>query len=219
MIAKEKDRQLVLVLRKKGLSYSQIKKQVKVSKSTLSLWLGKFPLSKIQIRALRDKNPERIEKYRNTMRLKREAQESEAFANFRKKIGSLSEREKLVSGLFLYWGEGTKSASCTTAVTNTDPDILKFFIHWLSILGVKKEKLKVVLHLYSDMDIYKEMQFWSSYLTIPVSQFRKPYIKKTRLCDITYKSGFGHGTCSVLYLNKELYLFVKSGLKYLRMHA
>ncbi|MEK7501753.1 MAG: helix-turn-helix domain-containing protein [Patescibacteria group bacterium] len=219
MIAKEKEKQLVLALRKKGHSYSQIRKQVDVSKSTLSLWLGDFPLSKLQIRALRDKNPERIEKYRNTMRLKREAQELEAFINFKKKIKSFSEREKLISGLFLYWGEGTKSAPCTVAVTNTDPDIMKFFVHWLSILGVKKEKLKVVLHLYSDMNINKEMQFWSSHLTIPLSQFRKPYIKKTRLCDITYKSGFGHGTCSVLYLNKELYLFVRSGLKFLRMHA
>jgi hypothetical protein len=219
MISKEKDKQLVLSLRNKGLSYSQIKQKVKVSKSTLSLWLKDFPLSKKQIEILRDKNPVRIERFRNTMRMKKEKEEAAAFLKVKKEMKPFSNREKLIAGLFLYWGEGTKAAPCTVAMTNTDPDILKFFVSWLQMIGIKKEKMKVVLHLYSDMDVGKEVQFWSTYLKLPLSQFRKPYIKKTRLSNITYKSGFGHGTCSVLYLNKDLYLYVMSALKLLRMRA
>ncbi len=200
MISKEIEKQKALKLRKLGHSYSQIKNSVSVSKSTLSLWLKEFPLSKSQIDLLRGKNPQRIERFRNTMKAKKD-------------------NEEQIAGLYLYWGEGTKTASCTVAVTNTDPDVLRFFLKWLDLFGVDTSKLRVVLHLYKDMDIQKETKFWSLYLKIPLSQFRKPYIKNTRFCDITYRSGFGHGTCSVLYLDKELYLFVKSGLKYIRMRA
>lgn len=178
-----------------------------------------MPLSKEQINSLRGKSPERIEKYQNTMRQKREARESEALTDFAKEFGTFTKREKIIAGLFLYWGEGTKAAPCTVALTNTDPSALKFFVHWLNLLGIKNSQMSVVLHLYSDMDPKKEMEFWSLGLGIPLTRFRKPYIKKSRLCDITYRSGFGHGTCSVLYLNKDLDLFVKAGLKYIRMRA
>ena len=219
MISKEIEKQKALKLRKLGHSYSQIKNSVSVSKSTLSLWLKEFPLSKSQIDLLRGKNPQRIERFRNTMKLKRDNEEQTVFLDVQEKLGLFSNRELLIAGLYLYWGEGTKTAPCTVAVTNTDPDVLKFFIRWLNLFNVDPSKLRAILHLYKDMDIQKETKFWSLYLKIPLSQFRKPYIKNTRFCDITYRSGFGHGTCSVLYLDKELYLFVKSGLKYIRMRA
>ena len=219
MKAKNDEKRLALELRRKGSSYSQIRQNITVSKSTLSYWLRNFPLSKSQIDFLRGKNPQRIERFRNTMKMRREAEELKVFDKFKKNFGTLTKREKIIAGIFLYWGEGTKSASCTVAVTNTDPDALKFFVHWLNLLDVRNDQLSVALHLYTDMDCKKEMNFWSTYLEIPISNFRKPYIKKTRLCDITYKSGFKHGTCSVLFLNKKLYLYVKSGIKYVRMHA
>lgn len=213
------DKELALRLRKQGLSYSQIKNKVNVSKSSLSLWLKDFPLSKDQIDLLRGKNPKRIERFRNTMRIKKEAEQNEAFLKVKKEIGLLSRREKIIAGLFLYWGEGTKAANCTVAITNTDPEALHFFVNWLSLLGVTRKQLRVVLHLYKDMDIHAEMNFWSKHLNIPVLQFRKPYIKNSRFCDITYRSGFSHGTCSVLYLKKDLYLYVMAALKYIRLHA
>ena len=219
MIAKEHEKQRALALREKGLSYSQIKAIISVSKSTLSLWLKDMPLSQSEINVLRAKSPQRIERFRNTMKAKRDVEEKVSFSQVSKEIGVLSKREILIAGLFLYWGEGTKAAPYTVAVTNTDPDVLRFFVHWLELLGVKKGNMRVVLHLYMDMDVKKEMRFWSTYLNIPKTQFRKPYIKKTRFCDITYKSGFGHGTCSVLYLDKKMYQYVRSGLKYIRMRA
>jgi len=218
MINKDLEKNRVLRLRQKGLSYSQIKKQVNVSKSTLSLWLSEFPLSKEQIVKLRDKNPQRIEKYINTMRLKREKLDMESYNLISKDVGTISNREKLLAGLYLYWGEGTKAAKGTVAVTNTDPDTLKFFVRWLSLFKVNKKSLKVVLHLYVDMDVAKEMQSSSNYLRIPVTQFRRPYIKKSRFSELSYKNGFGHGTCSVLYLDMELYRYIMAGLKYIRKH-
>jgi len=90
------------VLRKQGKSYSQIKKILKVSKSTLSLWLRNYPLSKQIIRELRDWNEQRIEKFRNTMRKKREERLKEVYKSQKKIISPLNKREFFLAGLFLY---------------------------------------------------------------------------------------------------------------------
>lgn len=203
-------------MREKGMSYSQIKEKLNVSKSTLSGWLHNMPLSEKRIRELRDFSPQRIERYRNTMKVKRDKKNKLAYQNIAKKIGKISDREFLIAGLFLYWAEGSKTKTFSIALTNTNPSMLILFIRWLEFFNVSKSKLKVHLHLYSDMNIKKQMNFWSKTLNIPVSQFRKPYIKKTKLSSITYTNGFGQGTCSVILDNGPICSEVMMGIQYIQ---
>lgn len=199
------DHEKALALRKQGMSYSQIKAILKISKGTLSHWLGKFPLSKERIRELRDGGGVRIERFRETMRLKKAKRLNEFYVEQKKLVLPLSRRDVFIGGLFLYWGEGTKSHPADLTVTNTDPAMLKFFIKWLKIcFAVPKTSLKIQLHLYNDMDIKKEINFWSKTLNISTQQFIKPYIKESFLKDINHKGGFGHGTCSVRIGNARL---------------
>lgn len=73
------------------------------------------------------------------------------------------------------------------------------------------------LHVYSDMDEPKMIQYWSHELGIPRSKFRKSYVKKTKLADVTYqKGGHGHGTCNVSFGNREINDYVLEGIRYLR---
>src|SRR3989344_4892962 len=108
-MAKNDLKQKAIKLRLAGHSYSQIKEKIRVSKSTLSGWLEKFTLSEKRIKELRDNNPRRIENYRNTMRKKKEARLRDIYATVSRDIGSLTKRDLFLAGLFLYWGEGTKS--------------------------------------------------------------------------------------------------------------
>lgn len=197
------DRQKALELRKKGKSYSQIKKLLRLSKSTLSLWLRDYPLTKEQIDLLRGKNPKRIEKYRETMRLKREKRLQEIYEQEKIKLLKLTKKELLIAGLFLYWGEGSKVTS-SVSINNTDPKVVKFAFYWLTnSLGIPREKIRVYLHLYKDMDVNKEMEFWSKDLKLPLDQFSKPYIKSSNRENLTHK-GFGHGTCGLAVHNSSL---------------
>lgn len=214
-MARKEDKQKALTMRRRGMSYGQIKEKLGVSKSTLSGWLHDFPLSEKRIRELRADSSIRIERYRNTMRLKREARLEEVYKKVSRDIGDFSKREIFLLGLFLYWGEGTKAQSNSVALTNTNPAMLKFFIKWLELFNVKRKNLKVKLHLYSDMDIKKSIAFWSKELKIPISQFRKSYIKKTKFKSITYKHGFGKGTCSVMFDNRDLWEYIMMSLKYI----
>ena len=204
-MARFRDHEKALLLRKQEMSYSQIKKILKVSKSTLSLWLRNYPLSKERIRELRDRNEGRIEKFRETMRQKRERRLKETYEAQKKFLLPLKNREIFMLGLGLYWGEGTKYRMDGLSISNTDPSIIKFFIYWLNkILDIPKEKITVRLQLYNDMNIQKEINYWSDTLKIPLRQFAPPYIKKTSISRINHKGGFGHGTCNVRINNTPI---------------
>lgn len=202
-MAKFKKREKAIALRKeKQMSYSQIKKILKVSKSTLSLWLRNYPLSEERIKELQrlgwKKSEASRERFRNTMRRKKEKKLEQFYKENKKLLFPFSKREFFLAGLFLYWGEGAKTQLTELAVSNTDPSIIKFFIVWLTkCLKLPKGKFKIQLHLYKDMHIEKEIQFWSKTLGIPFNQFTKPYIKKTSTTRINHKGGFGHGTCKI----------------------
>jgi hypothetical protein len=214
-MARKLDKQKALIMRKKGMSYSQIKEKLGISKSTLSGWLFNMPLSEKRIRELQADSPIRIERYRNTMKAKKEARLRGVYKKVSKDIGNFLKRDLFLAGLFLYWGEGTKRSNCSVVLTNTNPSMLKLFIKWLELFNVKRKDLKIKLHLYSDMNIKESLDFWSKELKIPLSQFRKPYIKKTSLKSITYKNGFGKGTCCVMFNNRDIWEYIMMGLKYI----
>ena len=197
-MARLKDREKSIELRKQGMSYSQIKKIIGVNKSTLSGWLKNYPLSKERIRELRDWNEQKIEKCRETKRAKKESRLNGFYKDQKNTIFPLNKKELYLAGLFLYWGEGSKNSEAKLSVSNTDPSVIKFFIYWLTkYLKVLRSKLKVYLQLYTDMDIENEKRFWANTLNIPLDQFAKPYIKKTTSTRINHKGGFGHGTCNL----------------------
>jgi hypothetical protein len=125
----------------------------------------------------------------------------------------LSKKELFLAGVFLYWGEGSKQHG-QVSVTNSDPRIIKFAIYWMTnVLEIPKDKLRIALHLYKDMDVVNEIIFWSEKIDLPQQQFNKPYIKKTNREGLTYKS-FGHGTCTVYFssvvLSEKIAMSIKA---------
>jgi hypothetical protein len=85
---------------------------------------------------------------------------------------------------------------------------------WLTeCLGISFDKLVVRLHLYSDMDSGTEHGYWSKLLEIPLTQFRKPYIKQSMRASIKEKGGFGHGTCDLTVYNAVLKKRIMMGIK------
>ncbi len=215
-MARLEDRKRALELRTEGKSYSQIKKILSVGKGTLSYWLKDHPLSKEQISLLRDHNQERIEHYRETRRRKKQERLDLVLENQRKKILPLSKRDLFIAGFFLYWGEGSKTKIAEIEVANTYPSVVRCFIDWMvGCFDVPQSKFRVHLHLYRDMNITKEMDFWSRELAMPKEQFIRPYIKPTYFKDVN-RGSFGHGTCTVRVANARISETVLMGIKAIR---
>lgn len=194
-------------LRFQGYTYGQIKRELNLAKSTLSDWLKNLPLSEQQISLLsksRERSRDiRIERFRQTAKNKRLLRLTKLLNTQKKSLLPLSERELLIAGLFLYWGEGNKQRG-RVAISNTDPRVIQFAMYWMNkILKVPKRKMGILLHLYSDMHIQQETEFWAQTLGIPQKQFKTPYIKKSTREGLTYK-GFGHGTCNLICLDSAL---------------
>lgn len=194
-------------LRLQGYTYGQIRRELNLAKSTLSDWLKNLPLSEEQLSLLsknRDNSRDiRIERFRQSAKNKRLLRLTKLFNTQKKRLLPLSDRELLMAGLFLYWGEGNKQRG-RVAISNTDPRVIQFAMYWMNkILKVPKRKMGILLHLYSDMDNQVEMEFWSQALGIPREQFKSPYIKKSTREGLSYK-GFGHGTCNLICLDSAL---------------
>lgn len=210
-MAKTSERRLAIELRKKGYSYNEIKNKIKVAKSSLSLWLKPFPLTKNQLTRLKNKKYKAIERFRETMKEKRVKRFQGYFNDF-KKILPFSKKELLTAGYFLYWGEGNKVSRNAISINNTDPAVLKFALFWMiKSLKIPKTKIKIYLHLYKDMNINKEIDYWSKSLKISKKQFIKPYIKDSNKKEIDQK-GFGHGTCAVVVHNTVIKEKILAGL-------
>lgn len=200
-MAKIKVRELALGLRQQGKSYSQIKSLLGVSKSTLSLWLRKYPLSHKQMRLLRDFSEVRIENFRKTMQLKKDTRLNLTYLEAKRQILPFSERELLIAGTLLYWGEGSKGLPGSLSVSNSDPKLVRFVLYWfMHSLKIPRKKIMARLHLYQDMNEKAEFRFWSKELNLPLINFQKSYIKSSNRIDLTYKS-FGHGTCNLYISN------------------
>lgn len=199
-MSKIKDRELALKLRKEGKSYSQIKTTIGVPKSTLSGWLNNLPLTKRQIHLIRDVSSDRIEKFRATMRRKRNDHVKVILEKQKNKMLPLTQRELFLCGLFLYLGEGTKVDRSKLSITNSDPDIIKFTLYWFTkILKIPRNKIRINLQLYRDMNIATELNFWKNHLNLDDEQFNKPYIKDSLKQRINHKGSFGHGTCAISF--------------------
>jgi hypothetical protein len=213
-MARVKDREKAIKLRLSGHSYSQIKNELNINKSTLSGWLKDYPLSEKRIRELRDWNEKRIENYKTTCRIRKEKILKGVYDEEKKKIFPLSKRDLFVAGLFLYWGEGGKTKECDLTLSNTNPTMIKFFMRWAQkCLDADKNKIKIKLHLYKDMNVGDEIDFWAKTLGVEKNQFIKPYIKDSAKSSITYKNGFGHGTCNASISSAILTKKVLMGLK------
>ncbi len=196
-MTKLSEKRRVIELRRTGKSYSEIKKVINVSKSSLSLWLKDVILTDEQMRGLKMKKVIAVERYKESMRKKRKEKLNGYYVDQIKKWIPLSKREKFIAGLFLYWGEGNKVSTNTVSISNTDPAVIRFAVYWIEkCLQIPEEEIYIKLHLYNDMDIEYETEFWSKTLGIGKDRFTRPYIKESLRKNIDQK-GFGHGTCNI----------------------
>jgi len=211
------DRQKAVSLRKIGMTYSGIRKELGIPKSTLSGWLRKYPLTKDQMLLL-EKTKKRnrdlsIEKVIVTKQKKRERRLFSIYNQEKQRLLDLNDKELQIAGLFLYWGEGNKRLNGPISLNNTDPQVVKFTLCWMTkSLGIPRGKIKVYLHLYKDMDTRREIMYWKNMLKLSLYQFAKPYIKESKRENVEHK-GFGHGTCGLVVSDIRLKERVMMGIK------
>lgn len=208
MKLKEKIR--AITLRKLGKSYSEIRKKVKASKGTLSLWLRDIKLTPAQEKrlyvTLRRRNAYRGAKIQQKRRKERTRQ---IINEAEKEVKYLFSNSLFLSGLMLYWAEGDKSDEREVVkFSNSDPAMIKFIMKWFrDICKVPEKKFRIGLHIHKLHCREDVEEYWSKLTNIPLIQFHKTQIKPTSLRH--RRNRLYNGTCAIRIGNKDLFRRIK----------
>ncbi len=165
-------------LRKKGLSYGEISKQVHVAKSSLSLWLKDIQLSKEYQKRLYTKQIAILTRGPSSQRERRVREIDLIIKEAKDEIILPIPRESLrMMGAMLYWAEGRKMRG-GMELTNSDPLLILFFVKWLEeIFNISAQNLRMRLNIYPQQKEGELKKFWSELTGIPSNNFRRTFIK------------------------------------------
>lgn len=176
--------------RSSGMSLSEIAVTYGISKSTVSLWCKNIELSQkakflIQKNWL-EKTTRARAKGTLTNKKKRADSIEREYIKAKEIIGEINNRDLLITGLGLYWAEGSKKETGSGfSFINSDPIMIKLMYAWLiKIIHIKKNQLSINLainisHKEREVEILK---FWSNLLDFNLKDFgNTTFIKTTHL--------------------------------------
>lgn len=173
-------------LRREGLSYSEILREIPVAKSTLSLWLRSVGLSHKQKQRLSEKKLAGSKRGWEARREGRALITREIKEKARAQVSRLSQRELWLFGVALYWAEGHKEKTKGSLVllSNSDPFLIKLFLKWLQdVCSLPKEDIHFWLFIHENArDRLPEIQkYWSKVTGFSVDHFQKVTWKKNQI--------------------------------------
>lgn len=145
----------IKLLRERGMSIKEIAKSTKSSVATISKYTKGVKITK--------EGQDRLLKRRFPTKTISEETWNETLLIANKLIGKLSNRDKFLIAISLYWGEGTKKE---LNLINGDPNMIKFFLNAILRLGIKKDDIKINIRYYSNQDQESITKFWLSFLNL-----------------------------------------------------
>ena len=180
MIIKDQEKAKAISLRRQGLSYNEILREVPVAKSTLSVWLKDIGLGRAHKQRLTEKRKAAQRKAQQACRDIRITRETEIIKTAQQEVGKISKREFWLIGSALYWAEGSKQkpklVSQKVSFNNSDPKMILLFDKWVKkFCGRDKDGLIYSIYIHTTGDVERAKKFWSTLLNTPIE---KVYFKK-----------------------------------------
>lgn len=182
---KVREKEKAVHLRKKGLSYNDILKEIPVAKSTLSEWLKDLPLTKEEKQSLKKRTNAKVSKGRirtaAALRRNRINRDRVLFEESQKEFRKFAKDPFFFVGIALYWAEGSKRNSYFS-FSNSDPAMILLMIRWIErFLYVPRKDLNLRLYIHKPYGDENCEEFWAEYTQIPITNFRKTIYKPTGL--------------------------------------
>ncbi len=123
---------------------------------------------------------------------------------------TIFEEKIKISGIMLYWAEGTFRGT-TVDFANSNPEMIKVFLMFLrEICGAHEKRLRVYLYAYEHQDIEKLKLYWRDITGISLNQFIKPYVRKGNL-NLSQRK-LPYGLIHIRYNDKQLLEIIRSWL-------
>ncbi|MER6165824.1 hypothetical protein [Streptomyces violaceorubidus] len=207
--AKDDLRDRARELRLQGWTYDQIQVELGCSKSSISLWVRDLP--KPERRA-----PSEQAKLAATKRWEHElavrgVARKQTKAAARREIGELSTRDLFLTGVALYWAEGTKDKPYDrrekVIFVNSDPGVIQTYGAWLRLLGVAPDRIqyRVMIHITADVEAAR--RYWANLVGVDASAFQRTTIKKHNPKTVRKNVGEDYRGCLVVSVSQSADLY------------
>jgi len=191
----------VLALRKKGKSLNEITAKINIAKSTVYSWCRNIKLGPTQIKRLAERQKtgsyKGRKKFLERIRQKRIKETNLLKKQGIKEIGKLNKRDLFIAGVALYWGEGyTYPGGYQVGFTNSDPKIILLMLKWFKeICKIPKDEFSFQIKInVTHKNRIKEVEnYWSKITNVPLSQFNKTVLIKSKSKKVyqNFNSHFG----------------------------
>jgi transcriptional regulator with XRE-family HTH domain len=211
--AKDDLRTEARALREQGLDYEEIVAELGVSKSSVSLWVRDMPRpERLTKEACRERSLEIFRKYWAAQRPIREAaRRADVRAAFAE-IGELNDREVLIAGAIAYWCEGTKNKPYRrridrVAFINSDPALICFFMRFLAVAGITRDRLICRLYIHESADVDAAQRFWLEVTGLEPEQFGRPTLKRHNPTTVRKNTGNDYHGCLRIDVRRSVSLY------------
>ena len=172
------ERRSAIALRRQGWTYDAIKRQLGVSKGTLSSWLRHVPYTPTEGTRVRRRLASiaaglvlHHRKLARTTAIQREAEQS---------LPEVDRDMLHLLGVMAYWTEGSKTQDGIVAFTNTDPSLIRLVQRWwMECCGVDPNRLRLHIRVHHDTVREDAEAYWRGVTGIPESQCEKTTIKES----------------------------------------
>ncbi|MGC4976781.1 terminase gpP N-terminus-related DNA-binding protein [Streptomyces sp. DT199] len=207
--AKDDLRERARELRLQGWTYDQIEAELGCSRSSVSLWVRDLP--KPEPRYTPEEQRALMQAGLARLRATQDEERRRTRENARQEAGTLTDRELFLTGVALYWAEGSKSKSYDrrerAIFVNSDPGVIRVYLAWLDLLGVSRERLRFRVLIHESADVDAAHRHWAGIAGVEASTFAKPTLKKHNPKTVRKNTGDDYHGCLVVTVARSAELY------------
>lgn len=208
------DKDQAIELRKQGKSYAEIKEELGVPKSTLSDWLSPHGWSQNIKEQLRKESIQKtkvniVELNKARGRVLEELYE-QAEEEAKKEFERLKYHPLFMAGLMLYWGEGDRAGDEKVRLGNTDSEMLRVFVMFLTdVCQIPHDKLNAQVLVYDDLNNEKCREYWSEKIGVAIENFYKSSTLPSKHAEKRVPHGVCIVSCNSTYLKRKFDVWLR----------
>ena len=135
---------------------------------------------------------------------------AEAEAEAKEEFAELRYNPVFIAGMMLYWGEGDRRTTSITSLSNSDPELMRFYVFFLrNVCQIPIERIRAHILLYPDLEEMVCRAYWSKRSELPWENFTKT----TRISGRHPKRRLTWGVCTVnvssTYFKRKIQIWLK----------
>jgi transcriptional regulator with XRE-family HTH domain len=196
-------------LRLQGWTYDQIELELGCSRSSVSLWVRDLP--KPEPRYTPEEQRALMQAGLARLRATQDEERRRTRESARQEAGTLTDRELFMTGVALYWAEGSKSKPYDrrerAIFVNSDPGVIRVYLAWLDLLGVSRERLRFRVLIHESADVDAAHRHWADIAGVEASAFAKPTLKKHNPKTVRKNTGDDYHGCLVVTVARSAELY------------